>query len=225
MKNKTLIKEIEKRYGVKFYKKKKNTIGVFVCKDLMKTLELSNDTWGDGGSFKWSDVPYPIVKDERRFVEEIDIKVKSIKRGGDIYSITNSGSSSMYHPMIFNNNNKVKSRYDFNNTLHPYIGLYREVNGELPYRFFRMDNPIIRELFLDTESLVMKSLELHPNGSTKGMDDDMKSYFDFRLKEHKEYLNYFFGGKGGDWLKIYFKKREDGFDEMLHEDYLQREVV
>lgn len=232
-KKKNLIEEIEKRYDVEFYRHSDDTIKVYVCKDLISTPERENHiNMGDTISFKWSSIPFDFLIDKRRLVEELDVKIDDIKDSGSIYDISKTGFKSHFHPKYedmlkdYGVGESINTEGVYN-SFHPYIGLTRKIKGESLYCFFRMDNPMIRELFYDTEGLVLKTKDLHPDGKTKDMDNsETDSFFNHRKEEHKEYLHWFFNGRGSEWIKIYFEKcNEPNTKEMLHKEYLKSRVL
>ena len=93
--------------------------------------------------------------------------------------------------------------------------------GEITFSF-RVDNPLIREMFFDTQCLMS-------NNSGDGISEELQEGMDKRLKEHKEYLDYFFSGKGWIWIKLWFEKcgitlntSGENHKHLLHSEYLEQ---
>ena len=204
-----LIKEIEKRYDVDF-QTSDFKLDVYVVRDMVK---------GEYESFryKWNDMEYETLMDKDRIIETLEIDLNDIKSVDDIYKILKIGFNSWENDFYKNKKKPYPS-------LHPMIPIginykpYDEdkklwENETTKVCYFRMDNPMVREMFYDTQGLVgydftsLKPKDLHPDGVTKGMDlDEMKEFFNHRLNEHKEYLKYCVYGLSYKWYQIYDKK-------------------
>ena len=228
---KNIITEVEKRFGVEIgYPSDEHNgdkvMEIWVCKDLWESPE-SLHNMGDSVTFKWNNIPYEDMISEERFVEKIIVRVDEIKSSSDIYKVSNTGFISHKHPLYKDVNKDIKSGDKIKNvkgrysSFHPYI----YIEKDMKMMYFRMDNPMIGEMFLDTEGLVMKTLGLHPDGKTMGMEEnEMDSYFNHRFNEHTEYLEYCSKGMSHKWIEIWFKKCESPETrEMLHKDFLEDE--
>lgn len=80
---------------------------------------------------------------------------------------------------------------------------------------FRVDNPMIREMFYDGHIL-------NTNNDGEGITKEHLEKMNYRLKEHNEYLDYFFSQKGWTWIKLWFEKCDNGHKELLHSEYLEQ---
>lgn len=94
-------------------------------------------------------------------------------------------------------------------------------DGEISFSF-RVDNPLIREMFFDTECLMT-------NNSGDGISEKLQEGIDRRHKEHKEYLDYFYSGSGWSWIKLWFEKcggmlntEDNSHKHLLHSEYLEQ---
>lgn len=87
-------------------------------------------------------------------------------------------------------------------------------DGTICYSF-RVDNPMIREMFYDSECI-------NSNNDGEGIDEELQKGLDHRLKEHNEYLDYFYKSKGWTWIKLWFEKCENGDKKLLHSEYLDK---
>ena len=228
-KNKSLdfLSRVENRYGIRFTFKNDDRISVIVCEDRRK-----NDyNLPDCIVFKWGVIPPDDCID--RQVEILDLKLKDVNSLNDIYTLTKSGFNSRLHKV----NNGVRKSFEYlsneydgihnipsdikdelfekEKLLIPVI-LIRPMKGRDYTLSFRVDNPIIREMFYDTESEIDGYKE-HSKSSLK----EYKKEVDRRKEEHDEYIDYFFKKKrGGDWIETYFKKCKEGKKDLLHREYL-----
>jgi len=188
MKKSKFLKEVENRYGFKI-------TNIFTCEDQLE----NNYNIPDQLIFKWGVIP------PEDFTERIvgggyskDL-LSQIENLNDIYKLTNTGFNSHLHP-----SNKDKDMEEMKNLISVVL---IDISGFT--LSFRIDNPMIREMFGDTESILERP----------DFDHGMLIH---RFKEHKEYLDYFFIKKrGGDWIQIWFDKSENGKQHLLHSEYLK----
>ncbi len=189
------IKEVEKRYGFKI-------VGLYTCEDQWE----NDNSYPDCIIFKWGVIP---PSDVTRRIVKGDVNGElfdNINDSNDFYRLTNSGFNSHLHP-----SNKDKDSKEMKNLI-PVVLIDISKSGHDYTLSFRMDNPIIREMFSDTDMI---------STNNEGIGYDEKE-LNHRFKEHKEYLEYFFIKKrGGDWISTWFEKCDNGNKELLHSEYLK----
>ena len=188
------IKEVEKRYGFK-------VDGLMTCEDRYENNYSSPDTL----IFKWGVIPPSDCTDRIVRGGFNNDLLEKIECSNDFYKLTNSGWNSRLHP-----SNKDKKEMK---NLIPVVLIDISKSGNDYTLSFRIDNPMIREMFSDTELI-------STNNEGRGYDEKKLNH---RLKEHKEYLDYFFVKKrGGDWIQTWFDKCEENKQHLLHSEYLQQ---
>jgi hypothetical protein len=188
-----LIKVMEKRYGIRIGK------GVFVCEDRI----ISEIGLPDSLIFKYGIIP-PEMQNDRWISTDI-MSSKDITSLNDIYHLSNAGYNSKSHPI--NQNKKDGEKLT---RLIPIILIHCKKRAY----FFRLDNAIIRQLFIDTESVI------------DGINDDEDESLNRRYLEQKEYINYFYAPLKSKlspnlWIKLYFEKAHAGKAKMLISEYLE----
>ena len=192
----------------KLFKKFQEKFGVEV-KEITTITE--EDSMGNGlpdsYNFKWGYVPNQVVYSKRQVKTDSKNVLSKSETPSDIYELTKSGFNSRLHPI--NEGWNTKENFEVK-TLHPLLLL----RGKRLNLWFRMDNPMIREMFYDLEP-EMTGFEL------KG--EQLKEY-QHRELEHKEYLEYCLDKDlmgTPDWIDLWFEKCDNGNKELLHSEYLK----
>ena len=195
MKKSNYIKEVEKRYGFKVK-------GLYTCED-----RLENDnSYPDCLIFKWGVIP-PNECTRRIVMGGVNSDLLGeINNSNDFYKLTNSGFNSFLH-----SSNKDLDKEEKKNLI-PIVLIDISKSGHDYTLSFRIDNPMIREMFSDTKMI-------STNNEGSGYDEKELNH---RFKEHKEYLDYFFIKKrGGDWIQTWFDKCGEDKKDLLHSEYLE----
>jgi hypothetical protein len=187
-----LIEMMEKRYGIRIAKV------VFVCEDRM----ISEIGLPDSLIFRYGIIP-PEMQNDRWISTDI-MSSNDITSLNDIYHLSNAGYNSKFHPI--NQNKKDGEKLT---RLIPIILIHCKKRAY----FFRLDNAIIRQLFIDTKSVI------------DGIKDDEDKSLNRRYLEQKEYLKYCYSPFKSElclelWLNINFEKSKAGKGDMLHAEYL-----
>lgn len=193
MEKSKFLREVENRYGFKI-------VNVYTCED----RDQNEYSLPDCLMFKWGVIP-PNDCIERIVPNTENNLLSKISNSNDFYRLTQSGFNSFLHPCNEGKDDKVR--------LIPVvlIDLPKTKNEDFTLSF-RIDNPMIREMFSDTEMIMT-------NNDGEGYDQEKLNH---RFNEHKEYLDYFFiKRKGGDWIQTWFDKSEEDKQYLLHSEYLE----
>tara|TARA_B110001452_G_scaffold29126_1_gene22910 strand:- start:602 stop:1291 length:690 start_codon:yes stop_codon:yes gene_type:complete len=195
------IKELENRYGFKVK-------GLLTIEDRLENNYSSPDCL----VFKWGVIPQDDCLERMIKGGSNSDLLNKIESLNHLYELTNSGYNSVNHQF-----NKEKDKKD-RTPLIPVVLIDISNSGYGYTLSFRVDNPMIREMFMDTEHIIKNS-----NFDEYGESTERVNH---RFKEHKEYLDYFFIKKRGDeWITNWFKKCEDSKKELLHSEYLKESKI
>ena len=188
------IKEVENRYGFKVN-------GLMTCDDRWENNYNSPDCI----VFKWGVIPPNDCTDRIVRGGWNNDLLSKIEGSNDLYKLTNSGWKSHLHDS--NKGKKDKT------PLIPVVLIDVSESGNDYTLSFRVDNPMIREMFEETEFI---------STNNEGYGYDKENH---KFKEHKEYLDYFFIKKrGGDWITTWFEKCQEDKKDLLHSEYLKETI-
>jgi len=201
MKKSKLFKKFEDKFKVK----------VVEITTIIEDISMSNGL-PDSYNFKWGYVPNEVVYSKRQVETDSKKVLSKSEKPSDIYSLTHSGFESRLHPI--NKGWNTEENFE-TKSLHPLL----LIRGEKLQLWFRMDNPMIREMFYDLE----------PELTDFELKGEQLKEFQYRELEHKEYLEYCLNRDlhgTPDWIELWLEKCEEGKKHLLHSEYLkQKEKV